>query len=433
MPALEVLSVSVPGPPPQLRAAHVRVPAPGAGSDVFTLEVAGMVIARTGRAESVELICEGTLLRRMPVEFPRTGLTRSFPDLPDTLDCGFRGVVGTLLLPPEFELELVAVLDGERRASIGSIKGRRGRPQPSCQPRFRPLMLTSVGRTGTVWMMRMLTAHPSVVSRQNQPHEIWPARYWAHMLKVLSAPPDPLAPTAHTFDYDVRQVGPNPFYNLGVPAASELGEWLGRTHVDRLASFCIQNIEDWYAIAAREQGKEPIYFAEKNLLRTPLQGLGVADLYADTREVFLVRDFRDMACSWLSFRGHRWRETGFDAEHALAEMVEPWARLLVAGWRTRRERAYLVRYEDLVFRAHETLTDLCDHLGIDSSEGTVSQMLAAGADNRTLPSHETSPTLEQTVGRWSREGDDSLGDTLNQIFHEALVEFGYVEAAARPA
>ncbi len=421
--------------PDQVRAARIRLPQAGATAEVFTLELAGMVLTHAGEAEAIEVRCGGGVVGELPVSLPRSGLTDLDPDLPDTLPCGFRGFLGTLALPSEFELDLVVVRGDGERFRIGSITGRRERPAASVEPALRPLMLTSVGRTGTVWLMRMLAAHPQVVVHEEYPYEVWPARYWAHMLQVLSGPANHLrSVNTRNFDHDPWHVGQNPFY-VPIPGRLEgdLGEWLGRRHVDRLASFCRHNVEDWYAIAARAQGKEPIYFAEKNLLRTPLQGLGVADLYADAREVFLVRDFRDMACSWLSFLGHRWRETGFDAEQVLAEMVEPRARLLVAGWRARRERAYLVRYEDLVFRARETLERLFDHLGVAAAGTVIDQTLEAAADQQVFTIHGTSATLERTVGRWSREGDDAFGDTLNQIFHEALVEFGYVEAAAERA
>jgi len=435
MPAVEILNVAVPGELPEaIRAARIRLPDANAVGETFTFEtfdflIAGMVLPHEGLAQSIEVYCGGMRLRTIPVKFPRDGLSRAFPDLPDELVCGFRSPIGAMTLPPEFELDLVAVLENGNRARIGSITGRRERPRLSIDPKLQALQLTSVGRTGTTWMMRMLAAHPGIVAHTNHPLEVWPARYWAHMLKVLSGPADPISSvTSHNFDQDLWHAGQNPFHIW--PTSMGLGKWLGREHVDRLASFCLQNVEDWYTILARQFGKDAVYFAEKNLLRTPVQGLGVADLYPDTREVFLVRDFRDMACSWFSFRGAKWNEAGFDTDRALQEMVLPWADLLLSNWRARKEQAHLVHYEDLVLKPQQTLRDLFDFLAIDSSDETLDQVASAGTADQGFTAHKTSPNLERTVGRWRREGDEAFRAALNSNFRELLDEFGYAEAAA---
>src|SRR6185436_10886062 len=129
VPALEVLNVSVPEQLPDgVRAARIRVPETGAVLDGFTLELSGTVITAAASARAVELVCNGMPVRDIPVDIARSGLAQEFPDLPDTLVCGFRGLVGTLLLPAEFELELVAVADDGQRFAIGSIGGRRAHP-----------------------------------------------------------------------------------------------------------------------------------------------------------------------------------------------------------------------------------------------------------------------------------------------------------------
>ena len=162
----------------------------------------------------------------------------------------------------------------------------------------------------------------------------------------------------------------------------------------------------------------------------PIQNLDVADLYPDARELFSVRDLRDVACSMLSFFRDRWTERGYDNERALNEILVPWARNLVASWRARGERAQLVRYEDLVLEPAETVRGVLGHLGLDSSDEMVDRLLAAGADPSKFSAHGTSATLEKTLGRWTREGDEAFRDKLNDLFQDGLVEFGYAEAAA---
>jgi hypothetical protein len=372
------------------------------------------------------------LVREVPVDLRRTGLSDIAPDLPDELTCGFKTLVGTLVLPAEFELELVAVGPDGGRYGMGSIVGRRARPTPSFQPDLQALMLTTTGRTGSVLMMRMLAAHPAVVVHPAGRYEVWPARYWAHMLAVLGGPADRTrSATPFGFDHDLWHAGQNPFATAA-PRDGELGTWLAREHVDRLATLCLRNVEDWYAIAARDQGKAPAYFAEKNLLRTPLQGPGVADLYPEMRELFLVRDFRDTACSMLSFLGDAWRAEGFDTGRALRERIAPFVRDLASGWQARRDRAHLVRYEDLVTSPAEALTGVCEYLGIDASAATVDEIVRASIDEHSFTGHGTSATLAQSIGRWEREGDEAFRRALNDLFGEALELFGYVGEAGTP-
>lgn len=429
-PLVEILSVSAPRElPDELRHARLHRPQAGSAMDAFVLDLAGTVIAREGRARSVEVLSDGIAVKEIPITFARAEVARSLPGVPEDTPCGFRALLGALRLGLDFELELRAVLEDGQRIPIGSLRGRRARPSASFAPTLLPIMLTGLGRTGTTWLMGMLAAHPSIVIHDVPPYERWPARYWAHMLKVLCDPTDPAHPErANLFDPDSTHVSPIPFHGLVEASQHELGAWLGRTYVERLASFCMRNIEDWYAIEAREQGKQhPIYFAEKNFLSRPRPAEPVSELYPDVREVFLVRDFRDMACSWISFHGPRALGTALGTGKLIDEVMPGLAQRLTADWRNRGDRAHLVRYEDLVFRPVETLESLMQYLEIDSSERTIDQIVRSGSGEERFESHGTSPALEKTVGRWRHEGDESFRDHLNDAFRGPLIEFGYAE------
>ena len=249
------------------------------------------------------------------------------------------------------------------------------------------------------------------------------------MLKVMCDPVNVARPArANVFDPDSPHVAPNPFYGLSEAMQDELGEWLGRTYVERLATFCMQNVEDWYAIAARRQGKaDAIYFAEKNFVSRPRAAEPLLELYPDVREVFLVRDFRDMACSWVSYHGPRTLGTAFGTTALLDEIMPALARRLTADWRSRREHAHLVRYEDLVFRPHETLASLLGFLRIDASAEAIDEIVRTASEPQGFEAHGTSPALEETVGRWRREGDEAFRDQVNDAFREPLMEFGYLD------
>jgi hypothetical protein len=421
VPVVEVSSVSAPEEAPAaILGARIGQPGAGEARDAFALDVAGWVIGRDARAVSVEVVSDGEVVRTLPVAFPRPAVAAAFPGVDESLPCGFRGLVGALGLPLDFELELRAVLEDGSRAAIGSVKGRRARPTLSSTPTLRPVLVTSLGRSGSTWLVRTLEAHPEIVVQPGFNYERTPARYWAHMLERLSEPADAAAGGASA--EELARVGPNPAYRTYVAADEELGRWLGRTYVDRLADFCMRSTDDWYTLLARKQGKPGArHFVEKNFVWPTPNRLPVADIYPGVHEIFLVRDPRDVACSWVAFHGAR-----LGAEQILRSTLPRLTDQLLLAWRRRGAEALLVRYEDLVLDRTRTLARVLDHLGAESAEPVVGRLAAVGADE-VFDRHGTSSDPEASIGRWRGEGDEAFRRELHDLFREALVEFGYPE------
>ena len=94
-----------------------------------------------------------------------------------------------------------------------AIRLRHQPVQSGFEPRLQPLMLTTMGRAGTTWTMRLLSEHPEIVVHRWHPYELRTARYWWHMLKTLSEPRDPHhSAQADRFQTNKQWVGYNPFY-----------------------------------------------------------------------------------------------------------------------------------------------------------------------------------------------------------------------------
>jgi hypothetical protein len=111
-------------------------------------------------------------------------------------------------------------------------------------------------------------------------------------------------------------------------------------------------------------------------------------------------------------------------------------RSLQRSWQTRRERAHLVRYEDIVLRPVETMTAIFEYLELDASPRTVEFVLAHGSEEvlslpgssyepTELASHRTFSDATATIGRWNREVNGPLVSVADEVFGEALTEFGY--------
>jgi hypothetical protein len=424
----------------RLHGFEIESPAVGSSYDHYVLHMIGWAAGRDSPAVFVEVFHNDRLLRTVPVRGPNADVAaaRGFPD---ETECVFHAILALIGLGLEARLSLRVVLGDDSRVPVGSIAVRRQAVRAGYEPRIQPLIVTTLGRSGSTWLMQMLASHPQVVVFRRFPYESTPAKYWLHALRVLSEPVN-LVESAHpnTFD-DPWWVGNNPYHDDRVYEQDRLEAWFARSHVESMAASTQRTIDDWYTTLARTQAQPDVsYFAEKHVWPNYLPDL-IWELYPRAKEVFLVRDFRDMASSIMAFdekrgfAGFGRPEHSSDEEYVRGEMQRMVADLQ-RSWQARSDRAHLVRYEDLVLEPSETLTSMLDYLELDSSPGTVNEVLARGSEEvLTLPgfsyeaseiaAHRTLSDPKATVGRWRSEGDGSLPALAEEVFGEALREFGY--------
>jgi hypothetical protein len=425
---------------------EIDVPQPDAREDIHVLHVVGWVVGRDVPAASVDLLQDGEVIRVTPVRGAREDVAATVEVDPST-DCVFHVLAGLVGRgsSPRFDLEVV-LADGTR-VPAGWISLARRPFRSGFQPKLRPLIVTCPGRSGSTLLMKLLAAHPEVVVFRRFPYESAPARYWMHMLSVLAQPANLIQSThGDTFSSDRWAIGSNPFHDDRVYEQKPLSDWFAGTHVEELAAFCQRSIDEWYTILARTQVQpDALYFAEKHMWPDHLPRL-MRELYPDAREAFLVRDFRDMALSILSFdrkrgfAGFRRPDGVTDVEYVRG-VLRDMTIGLVAAWRERGEGAHLLRYEDLVADPGASLARLFEYLDADASAATIEEVIAHGAapvldlpgasfEPSELEAHRTTPDVGSSVGRFRNEADRDFLAATEESFAEALELFGYVTAAA---
>jgi hypothetical protein len=406
---------------------ELQRPRPGEQGDLYALRVSG----RAPGARAVEVVYHGR-----PIQ------------VANVRESGWDTLVGLIGLRADAALDLEVVLTGGERVLAATLQLRRNPLRSGFEPAVQPLLLTSLGRSGSTWLMKMFAAHPEIVVMRRFPYESSAAKYWMHAMKVLSDPAG-LELSAHpdSFHSDRWWAGSNPYFDPPAIEDPERARWLAREHVERLARFFQESAEQWYMTVARSQGQEaPRYFAEKHLWPNFLPML-MRELYPDAREVFLVRDFRDVACSALGTDARRGyagfgKEPGMSDEDYVRDVVHRMATDLRRSWESRAAGAHLVRYEDMARRPAETLADLLSFLGVDAAPATVDTVLAlASQDVPDLPGSSFDPELvrrhrgsrspQDSLERW-RERDDAFRAVLDEALGEALGAFGYEREAARP-
>ena len=419
--------------------AAIAAPADGGGSESWLLRVSGHVLSAAGPAQTVEAVLPGSPGRILGIAHPgdpTPEVAARHPRAPGAAACGFTMLIDTLSLPRQFAFRLRATLANGDRVKVASIGGVRRALRSGYAPRVQPLLVTSLGRMGTTLLMRMLAAHPAVVVYDRPPYEVRAGKYWLHVLKTLAAPPPPGKRIGAPMEFHLEPVvAGNPFATAGFAAWPEVATWSGSSYVEALAAFCQGSIDGWYLATGAAQGQNEqsvICFAEKHfpddyprLMR---------ELYPQAREVFLVRDFRDMIASMRAYNARK----GFaDFGRGEAASDDEWLADLRRGvaalrdaWRERGAPGTLVRYEDLVTTPETALPPLLAALGLAADAATVRAMIAAASPEAPeLRGHGTATSPAASIGRWREDLSPGLRAATADQFGDLLREFGYEPAA----
>jgi hypothetical protein len=372
----------------------------------------------------------------MPVHDHRDDVADGHPQHEWARHAGFSGAINTLKLPPRFELDVVAELDDGTECSLGTISGRRARLSTAYEPELQPLIVTTLGRTGSTWLIHVLGCHPDVTAYRPFSFEPRAATYWIDILTSLAEP------ASYTQQVEGQVHYPRPWWlGSGTRMTSELlpdeelARWLGSEHVSDLAAFAQQRIDAVYLQIAAGEAQQPRFFAEKTLPESNVPQL-LRELYPEAREIFLVRDFRDMLASIRAFNAKRGVAAfGFEGDGAEEQYVvhglAPSIQNLLGEWRARSGSAQLVRYEDLILRPAETLRGVLEQSGLGASDDLVAGALARAAEPAPgMDVHMTAADQRASIGRGQRELSPHLQQVCDEAFGDALAELGYERFAA---
>jgi hypothetical protein len=184
---------------PAAAGAGIDRPGPSATGEGWSLNVAGWVVGQSSPAREIQVLFDGGLVCRRPVDVERADVVERFPGRPGAARAGFWAHVGLIGLPPTARLEVVAVLGDATPVHLATIVVNHRPLATPYEPRLSPITVTSLGRMGTTWLMRLLAHHPEVVVHRQYPYELGMAKYWAHLLRVTSGPSRPrrLLPPRH--------------------------------------------------------------------------------------------------------------------------------------------------------------------------------------------------------------------------------------------
>jgi hypothetical protein len=442
MPRLTFTDVSPADGAGELLEHRIESPRPGESRSGYRFEVSGSALGREVAAVAIELFHD-TVLWRVALAGEGTG-QRS----------GFHANATSLALPADFELLVRVVLEDKRRLPLASIRGAREPLRTSYEPSLEPLIVTTIGRSGSTVLVDLLNRHPEVVAYRPREYEARVSAYWMGVLLELSEPEsvarqleEPPAPREHSWlrepNPHVDEIlaerasdgGAEPSTEAGAQLPDGLLDWAENATTDALASFAQSRIDALYKEIAAARGlPKARYFVEKYVPNFVPQL--VSEVYDGAREVVLVRDFRDMLSSIFAYNEKRgFQSFGRDRAESDIEYVLRVERrsveALTRSWIRRAERAHLVRYEDLVTRPQETVEALVDYLGLDASGRHLDAMLEPLTGRPAeMEAHRTSVSGSQSIGRWRQDLEPALQEASEEAFGPALEAFGYPRAAS---
>ena len=413
--------------------ACLESPVTGGAQPGFAIALAGWALGLGAAIRTIEVVAEGSVHARVPVDGARPDVGSAHPGIPHADRSGFRGAIGALDLPQRFELILEAVVEDGTRSPLWTVRGRR---EPVLEPRahgLRPIVIRCTGRTGSTFLTRLLDQHPQVIVYRPFEYEPRILSYWIEILRSLADPRaglTALRPSATTGLWwlgDGSQPEPLP------PEDEPLAEALCRDDIRAFAAFARGRIDAFYATLAAHAGKRAVAFAEKGAIndaRFEPRSRLIQELYPDAREILLVRDPRDMLCSMLAYDARRGATAFGRSGHDDAQWTQWLGHVLVEMTRAHRalgERSLLVRYEDLVAEPREVMRAVFSHLGLDAAADLLERVIdRASEEHPAMAAHRTGgDAASDSVGRWRREMPPALRRHADAAFAEVLSLDGY--------
>ena len=424
-----------------VEAVSIDLPAAGTGDDVLFIELAGWIVGKETPVLGLQIMHGEFVLKRIGLDVDRPDVSGRFPNHHYAGRSGFRANIGLVNLPRTFDITVRAVLPGETdddsariRVPVAIIRGVHDNVASTYIPKRQPLVVTALGRSGTTWLMHLLSQHQAITTVSRYPYEVRAGVYWMHMLNILALPGNHAQSTAPDgFEADLFHIGHcpyfHPYYFDQFTPNTKMREYFGRDYVNRLAAFCQESIDRYYDVFDTGiSGNETTYFLEK--------GIGgqvphlYRNVYQSTKEIILIRDCRDMYCSSQAFNKKRgYASFGRERVKTNEEWVEILQRSysrIIEGWRSRKGEVCLVRYEDLIMHPRDTLAKILAYLAVPHDARAIEKMIkAASKDTPEMKQHRTSGNPKDSIGRWRKQMDPETRRLFEAAFGDLLEEIGY--------
>lgn len=294
---------------------------------------------------------------------------------------------------------------------VGRMTSHVGKPLP--------LLVTAMGRSGTTLLMKKLSLHHEIVVAGPYPFEIKLLSYYALAFRTLvsegdrqrSSHPDQMGLPSNRF-----AIGFNPYNHPNhenvVPERGVIADFFTGDVPTSIAKSFRDIISRYYDLVRIGQNKVATrYIAEKIILGDTTR-MAPRFFFGGAKEVVLIRDPRDLVCSFESF----WKFGGEEAIRSIAHSLEE----IKAIQQEERSDTIVVKFEDLISEPDKCLGRIFSFLDIEPSLSKEAEDEAA-----IFRLHGTSASPEAAIGRWRRDLNPAQIEKCSAVFGPFLDFFGY--------
>ncbi len=389
------------------------------------LHIKGWVFP-TRNIECVQLSCgHHTLDRDLDLSF-RPDVAAHFED--DEAHCGFEFYCNIYTILDILPLKIQAVFHDGSVVPLTDITFSIKRKKNKKNKGIKPCLLLSMDRSGSTFLANLLGKQPEVVVYPQYPFEAWAVHYWMRTLLNLTSPLDVETP-GDSRSWSSKLDNFVSFHNRSLFGSyqqnNETLEWLYDIYPEQTAKFSHGSIISFYNEVSKIKGpKKHHYFIEK--VRPTIESLLFLNHRPETKQIVLIRDFRDYTCSYLSFFG---LEPYASEQEMIIKKICPTIWRLYECYLAFQERSLLVRYEELVEAPQVVLQKILDYLEIKSSAKLIKRMCElTKADKKGVEKkHVTAKSTTKSIGRWKIDLAPELVAVLEDNIKEPMAFFDSIE------
>lgn len=293
---------------------------------------------------------------------------------------------------------------------------------------IKPLLLSFFSRSGSTLAMKILARHSEITGHTRGTHEAHFIRYFSSLYDMIK--------TSHIYSGSPgdrtlmkrlevlsRHYRPDCVLPKPVEFSQSLDLGVFRSYYARfLTDFLPEMLADM-DVPDLQSAK---YYIEKHMDGTPFDWTrSMLELFPDLKIVMLFRDPRDVLISYEAFRKREQiNKLKGDLPQQVENIMKHYAGRL-SLYDEYKDRAFLLRYEDLLQTPEEVLIPLLDFLALDACKETLEKMLQP-LQGRDLQSrmHVTAGSKAKSVGRW-RQDLPAAAAKLFAAHAEIIGKLGY--------
>ncbi|RUO45055.1 sulfotransferase family protein [Idiomarina aquatica] len=152
------------------------------------------------------------------------------------------------------------------------------------------------------------------------------------------------------------------------------------------------------------------------------------DNFPTSKKIFLIRDGRDVACSYLELKKYKRSSKYFpNLTDNLSDIAKEWSENAAIAFDYQEKGALVISYEKLLIHPESTLTRVCHYLGVDYSKKML-HFANFNDEPKSFLQWKQKTTLEiqvKNTGKYKDNLNAAQVSEFEKIANKMLIQWGY--------